>query len=245
MALAFDFRDQLAGPWPIAQGYLVEQFDRLFAGLGQVTTIVDVFTGDLGTGGVKGLVPGPVTGDASKFLKGDGTWGALPGAGTVTLVSVTTAAGVSGTVATATTTPAITITLGTLTAGATGAGFTIALTASTVTGTLADARLSTNIPLLNAATNAFTGLLRTSKTLSLTNTGGAAASGQLTLVAGTKTVNTTAATATALIFFQRFTAGGTVGFATTYTVVANTSFTVSSDNAGDTSVFNWWIVETY
>jgi hypothetical protein len=36
-------------------------------------------------------------------------------------------------------------TVGTLTAGATGAGFTIALGASTVTGTLADARLSANV----------------------------------------------------------------------------------------------------
>jgi hypothetical protein len=43
------------------------------------------------------------------------------------------------------------VTVGTLTAGATGAGFTIALTTSTVTGTLADARLSSNVALLNAA----------------------------------------------------------------------------------------------
>lgn len=84
-----------------------------------------------------------------------------------------------------------------------------------------------------------------SGTVSLANTGGAAASGQLTLVLGTKTVNTTAATGTCLIFFQRVTAGGTIGFATTYTVVANTSFTVSSDSALDTSVYNWWIVETH
>src|SRR5207237_570793 len=45
--------------------------------------------------------------------------------------------------------------VGTLTGGATGAGFTIALSTSTVTGTLADARLSTNVPLLNVA-NVFT-----------------------------------------------------------------------------------------
>ncbi len=44
---------------------------------------------------------------------------------------------------------------GTLVSGVTGAGFTIALTTSTVTGTLADAQLSTNVPLINAA-NAFT-----------------------------------------------------------------------------------------
>lgn len=46
--------------------------------------------------------------------------------------------------------------VGTLTGGATGAGFTVALSTSTITGTLADARLSANVPLLNAA-NTFTG----------------------------------------------------------------------------------------
>ncbi len=82
-------------------------------------------------------------------------------------------------------------------------------------------------------------------TLSLKNTGGAATSGQLTLVTGTKTVNTTAMTATALLFVQRKTAGGTIGFATTYTQVNGTSFTLNSDSALDTSVYNWWIVETH
>lgn len=147
--------------------------------------------------------------------------GTPPTGGTVTIVSVVTANGVSGTVATDTTTPAITLTLGaitptsvngltittstgtltiangktvsvsntltftgtdgssvafgaggtvaytnvttlsslvsvgTLTTGATGAGFTVALSTSTITGTLADARLSSNVPLKNAA-NVFT-----------------------------------------------------------------------------------------
>ena len=40
--------------------------------------------------------------------------------------------------------------VGTLTSGATGTGFTVALSTSTITGTLADARLSGNVPLLNA-----------------------------------------------------------------------------------------------
>lgn len=47
------------------------------------------------------------------------------------------------------------VTVGTLTAGSTGAGFTVALSTSTITGTLADARLSSNVPLLNAL-NVFT-----------------------------------------------------------------------------------------
>ena len=45
--------------------------------------------------------------------------------------------------------------VGTLTGGATGAGFTVALSTSTITGTLADARLSANVPLKDAA-NTFT-----------------------------------------------------------------------------------------
>lgn len=52
-------------------------------------------------------------------------------------------------------------TVGSLTAGATGAGFTVALSTSTITGTLADARLSANVPLLNAA-NAFSSAGQTS-----------------------------------------------------------------------------------
>lgn len=47
-------------------------------------------------------------------------------------------------------------TVGTLTAGATGAGFTVALSTSTITGTLADARLSANVAFRNAA-NSFAG----------------------------------------------------------------------------------------
>lgn len=57
------------------------------------------------------------TSNSGKFLTTDGTntsWGA-GGTGTVTSVSVTTANGVSGTVATSTTTPAITLTLGAIT----------------------------------------------------------------------------------------------------------------------------------
>ena len=64
--------------------------------------------------GTKGLVPAPAATDNVKLLRGDGTWVAA-NAGTVTSASVTTANGISGTVATATTTPAITLTLGAIT----------------------------------------------------------------------------------------------------------------------------------
>ena len=69
------------------------------------------------TATVGGMVPTPPN-NTTTYLRGDGTF-ATPaaggGTGTVTSVSVVTANGVSGTVATATTTPAITLTLGDIT----------------------------------------------------------------------------------------------------------------------------------
>lgn len=47
----------------------------------QVTADLIAFVGDSGSGGTKGLVPAPVTGDATKFLRGDGTFVAIPGGG--------------------------------------------------------------------------------------------------------------------------------------------------------------------
>lgn len=75
----------------------------------QVTSMLNAFTGDTGTGGVKGLVPAPASGDATKFLRGDGTW-ADNASGSVTTVSVVNTNGFFGSVANASSTPAITIT---------------------------------------------------------------------------------------------------------------------------------------
>jgi hypothetical protein len=47
----------------------------------QATAILDAFVGDSGSGGTKGLVPAPSSGDSSKYLKGDGTWGTISSAG--------------------------------------------------------------------------------------------------------------------------------------------------------------------
>lgn len=52
----------------------------------QVTATLIDFVGDSGSGGTKGLVPAPTTGDATKFLKGDGTWDSIPGGGDVSKV---------------------------------------------------------------------------------------------------------------------------------------------------------------
>lgn len=45
------------------------------------TGMLDAFTGDSGSGGVKGLVPAPASGDAAanKFLKANGSWTAISG----------------------------------------------------------------------------------------------------------------------------------------------------------------------
>jgi hypothetical protein len=58
-----------------------------FVGIGLISTAIlqayNIFVdvGDSGAGGTKGLVPAPTTGDATKYLKGDGTWASPAGAG--------------------------------------------------------------------------------------------------------------------------------------------------------------------
>jgi hypothetical protein len=47
----------------------------------QVTAMLNAFVGDAGSGGTKGLVPAPVTGDSTKYLRGDGTFQSIPGGG--------------------------------------------------------------------------------------------------------------------------------------------------------------------
>jgi hypothetical protein len=76
------------------------------------------------------------TGNAGKVLTTNGTtvsWVTVSGSGTVTSVSVVTANGVSGSVATATTTPAITLTLGAITPSSVAATGTV--TGSNLSGT--------------------------------------------------------------------------------------------------------------
>lgn len=71
----------------------------------QVTAMLDQFSTS-----VKGLVPAASgVGDTTKYLRGDGSWQAITGTGTVTDVSVVNANGFNGSVATSTFTPAITI----------------------------------------------------------------------------------------------------------------------------------------
>ena len=91
----------------------------------------------------------------------NGSLTAGTGSGTVTSTSVTTANGVSGSVATATTTPAITITLGNITPSSISTGV---ITGSTITG-------STSISIPSYISGATTGIIScTSATLGATVT---------------------------------------------------------------------------
>ena len=47
----------------------------------QATALLNVMVGDSGSGGTKGLVPAPVAGDSTKFLRGDGTFVTIAGGG--------------------------------------------------------------------------------------------------------------------------------------------------------------------
>lgn len=47
----------------------------------QATALLSAMVGDSGTGGTKGLVPAPAAGDATRFLRGDGVFVAIPGGG--------------------------------------------------------------------------------------------------------------------------------------------------------------------
>ena len=50
----------------------------------QATALLNAFTGDSGSGGLKGLVPAPAAGDAAanKYLKANGTWATAGGGAT-------------------------------------------------------------------------------------------------------------------------------------------------------------------
>lgn len=80
--------------------------------------------------------------------------------------------------------------------------------------------------------------------LSLDTGGTGDMAGTATLVAGTKTVTTTAISANAKVIYSRATTGGTVGFLS-YTRVNGTSITFNSTSATDTSSIDWVIVNTF
>lgn len=126
-----------------------------------------------------------------------------------------------------------------------------ALSAAAITsGTLTDARLSSNVPLKDAA-NSFSANQTVDADLKLGTAGnglyvkeGANATlGRAVLVGGTVTVNTTKVTALSEIFLSVNVPGGTLGTIYVSARVAGTSFTITSLNVLDTSTISWFIVE--
>lgn len=63
----------------------------------QTTAILDVFVGDSGSGGTKGLVPAPLAGDtvANKFLKADGTFAQISSSGSLAYFLTNSAADIA------------------------------------------------------------------------------------------------------------------------------------------------------
>lgn len=108
-----------SGTWGTITGTLSNQTD--------LTTVLSS-KADLSSGHIPLSQLASGTAAAGKYLAGDGTWTTLPvGSGTVSAVSVTSANGVSGTVATSTTTPAITLVLGNITPNSVAASGTMAI----------------------------------------------------------------------------------------------------------------------
>ncbi len=99
------------------------------------------------------------------------------------------------------------------------------------------------ITISETATPTFTSV--TTDGLIVTSGGAADTAGKTTLVAGTKTVATTAVTASSLIFVTVQSLGtvATPMAMTIENVVAGASFDITSSDATDTSVVAWFIVE--
>lgn len=169
----------------------------------EITLIVEVGPqGPAGAAGATGSAgPGVATGGTTGqvLTKNSGTnydttWSTVSGTGTVTSVSVVTANGVSGSVATATSTPAITLTLGAIAPSSVAAAGTV--TGSNLSGTnTGDQSLFSTIAVSGQS-----------------NVVADAASDTLTLVAGTNvTITTNAATDTITINSTASGTGDVVG----------------------------------
>lgn len=158
------------------------------------------------------------TPSASTFLRGDGSWQAVSGSGTVTTISVVSANGFAGTVANATTTPAITLTT-TITGLLKGNGISISAAVAgtdfqspislTTTGSSGAATFSSNT--LNIPTYTLSGL------------GGQPLATNLTSLAGLTFISTS---------FVKMTAAGTFSLDTNTYLTSNQTITLSGDVSG-------------
>ena len=129
----------------------------------QVTADLDVFVGDAGSGGTKGLVPAPGVGDALNFLAGDGTWTPVVGGGSFDDFTV---AGDSGTPQTIADGNTLTIAGGTGIDSVASATDTITLSIDSTVATLTGSQTLTNktltSPVISTISNTGTLTLPTS-----------------------------------------------------------------------------------
>ncbi len=134
-----------AGEFPVAVDTAIVR-DGLAT---ELTAKCNAFVGDSGTGGAKGMVPAPAAGDAAanKYLNADGTWKAVVLAdGSITNIKISASAAIDvSKLGTGGTIPANS-----------GVNLTALNASNLSSGTVATARLSSNVPLKDG-TNAFTG----------------------------------------------------------------------------------------
>lgn len=178
----------------------------------QLTADLNTFTSSL-----QGLVPSSGGGTVN-FLRADGTWAAPAG---VTSVSVVSANGLAGTVATATTTPAITLSTTLTTPIIAGNG--TSLIAATTTGTGSTAVLSTGPTLSNPIVGTQTQGDSSTKAASTSYVDVAVANA----VAGVNPAVAVQAATTSASDTSSFTYNnGASGIGATFTGIANTSLTI-------------------
>ncbi len=209
--------------------------------LAQVNAILPVFTSTL-----NGLTP-LSGGGSTNFLRADGTWAAPPGAasGTVTSVSVVSANGLAGTVATSTTTPAITLST-TITgilqgngtaissASTTGSGnIVLATSPALVTPNLGTPSALTGTNITGTAAGLTAGTVTTNANLTgvVTSVGNATAiaNGAITQAMTGATATPTASTTTSWDASSNLSANNFLpGYTTTVTAAGTTTLTVAS-----------------
>ena len=144
-----------------------------------------VMIGDTGSGGIQGVVPAPASGDATKYLRGDGQWATATASGTI-------ASGTARRLAIYTGTTALASTL-----GASDALITVATQAAARTYTIPDAGVTSASFVMTAGTQTiagaktlsgaaiFSSATTSAPSVTLSAAGAAANSSQLAFTGGT------------------------------------------------------------
>jgi hypothetical protein len=188
-------------------------------------------------------LPIGTNGQVLKVVAGIPAWATDTTVGTVTTVSVVTNQGVSGSVATDTTTPAITLTLGALTGVTSINGLVITANTATITtgiwnGTaIIDTYISSATNWNTAYTNMITSLTTTGSSGAATLTSNVLNIPNYTLAGlGGQPLNTNLTSVSGLTFvstsFVKMTAAGTFTLDTNTYLTANQSITLSGDVTG-------------